>query len=189
MRVLAVLLVLLTLAGGTLLARENKEMLLAQDKEKLDVINISFSETVDLVAGISDTYFKALDERKKTGVLKLSLPEIEELRNRILALIGDLEKFSDNKALKQPEFSDENKVALGAALTCANCSGKIPKGGQMEALVNQQQLRNLLLARCNTILQLLPRDDRVESSQQALFSLEVHFSYLRQISIAFETAG
>jgi hypothetical protein len=170
-----------------LLAQEKNKTLLAQEPEKKgDIVYANFSEIVELVAGISDTYYREIEERKKTGVLKLSAPQVGQLKYRIHGLIEDLQKFEGDKPLKQPDFTGENKAALVVALLCSNCSGKIPSGGQVEALVSQNQLRNLLLARCITILQLLPQDDKSEVLQSGLFSLELHFSYLRQISIAFD---
>jgi hypothetical protein len=178
MRALLFVLILLVASGQTPLA---------QEKEQSDVVNVSFSELVDEIAAISDVYITAIQNRQRTGILTLTNGEVAELKIRILTLTKVLERASANSPLNQPDFSNENKSALTNALLCSNCSGKLPEGGQAKSIENQQQLRRLILARCETILQLVPQDAKAEISQQALFSLEVHFSYLRQISIAYNT--
>jgi hypothetical protein len=178
MRALLFVLILLVASGQTLLA---------QEKEQSDVVNVSFTELIDEIAAISDVYITAIQNRQKTGLLTLTASEVAELRLRIIALARVLDKISQNSQLNQPEFSSENRSALTNALLCTNCSGKILEGGQVKAVENQQQLRRLVLARCDSILQLIPQDAKAAISQQTLFSLEVHFSYLRQISIAYGT--
>jgi len=172
----------------SLLLFASGQTLLAQEKEQSDVINVSFPEIIDEIAVISDVYITAIQNRQKTGALTLTATETDELRRRIINLAKALEKTNPGSSLNQPDFTNENKSALTNALLCVNCTGKIPEGGQPKSIENQQQLRRLIAARCQVILQLIPQDTKAEISQQALFALEVHFSYLRQISIAYNAA-
>lgn len=139
------------------------------------VVKVSFTETIQRVGEISDTYFKALQERQKTGVLKLSGPEVSELKSRLLSLIGALDKFSGEAPLKQAELNKESSAALTSALTCQNCNGKLLPEGRAQSLKGREELRRLIRARCEAILGLLPSDSDVGSQIQVLFSLEVHF--------------
>jgi hypothetical protein len=195
MRVLVVSMILAAVAGGTLLAqdrdkmyqvRDKDEILLAQDKDKLNVVNVSFPETIELVAGVSSTYFRVFQERKKSGQLKLSAAESVEMKQAIGRLIEILGKFTGKSKLVKQKLSKDNEAALDLALNCNNCSGTIPEGGKMKNLDDQQQLRDIVLARCSAILGLLPKDNNTEVDTDTIFSLAVHFSYLWLITIAFD---
>lgn len=164
--------------------------LMAQNLEQQSVVNVTLSEITQLIGKISGIYYDALSKRQKEGVLKLSAQEVAELRAKISDLSSVLTKLTSDNPLMPPALYKENEQALKAALLCQNCSGKIPEGGVVTNVENTNKLKTLLLARLSAISQLLPSKEGIEISQQGvLFSLEVHFSYLRQIAIAFEKAG
>jgi hypothetical protein len=159
--------------------------LMAQNLEQRNVINVNFSDVIGLIGQISDSYYDAFSKRLKEGNLGLSALEVAQLKRKIATLTQDLKPFKSDSPLPNPELYKENEDALAAALQCQNCSGTIPDGGSVKQIKSRGQLQTLILARLQAISQLLPKDETAAIPQQTLFSIEVHFSYMRQIAIAF----
>jgi hypothetical protein len=176
LRILALL-----VAGGII----GGDSLLAQKPEGRSAVSVSFSETIMLIGNTSATYFEAFYQRQRNGVLFLSPEETGQLKVQIDKIRNALKPFTGDKHLSSGDLSEQNKAALSAALLCANCSGKMPEGGSVKFVTSRHDLQTLLLARCEAILSLLPADPKSNVPQDVLLSLEVHFSYLRQIAIAY----
>jgi hypothetical protein len=169
---------LVTLATLTLVSS-------AQEPENRGVITVTFSDVTAQVAAVSDAYLSVFQKREHEGLMTLSVAEVRVLNKRLEELKTRLNNVSIEGTVTVPELGDEQRSALLAALACQSCVGKLGETGRLKWIDTRAQLRGLLLERCNAIGQLLPPDGQTLVNRQTLLALELHLSYIRQVTIAF----
>lgn len=150
----------------------------------------TFEQAVRYIGDVSGRFYDAFVDRQKEGVFVIEPDYYKDLSGRLNEIQQRLKDFTGDEPIGPTDLSEMNRFALQSALACDRCSGDVPSAGRAKFVETKAQLRNLLVARCGVVQALLSRPGPGgKIGRNVAFSIELHLTYLRLISIAFVGLG
>jgi hypothetical protein len=158
----------------------------AQVPEQRPQAKLNMDDVLRSVDKFTSAYIQGVTERQKNGVFPLTPSDTKNMQGILEQMIRGLGSVDERENISAQGLNPDSQETLRAALECARC-GRDPEIVKMKSLPETvKDLKNLLISRCKAIISII-NSAKPPLSRDIVLLIEVHVSYLRQITIAYTT--
>jgi hypothetical protein len=182
-RYLTIALLLLSMGLITSLQAQLPEQR-AQLPEQRPQIRLNMDDVLQSVDKFTLAYIQGVTERQRSGVFPLTLNDAKQMRDILERLVVALVPVDDRGSIAAHGLNPESQETLRQALECARCGRDVDVVKTRSPPETVKDLKQLLISRCKALI-LMINLAKSPLSRDIVLMLELHISYLRQITIAY----
>src|SRR6516225_5147183 len=158
----------------------------AQLPEQRPQARLNMDEILNAVDRFTLAYIEGVTEKQRNGFFPLSQADAKRIREILDQIVRALSAIDDRGSIAAHGLNADSQETLRLALECARCGrdADVIKVRTLPETV--KDLRQLLISRCKAISSIISAA-KPPLSKDLVLLLEVHVSYLRQITIAYTT--